>query len=87
MDSFLGDIKKKTKQTDNKTTCYKHAIFESLNNTRQHASSAVIYIPFAAGVLVTDKVLTVLVDGVVGEMHAHILLTLVRQEKTDIYHR
>lgn len=30
--------------------------------------------PFAARVLVTDKVLTVLVDGVVCEVHAHVVL-------------
>lgn len=33
-----------------------------------------VWSPFAAGVLVTDKVLAVLVDGVVGEMHAHVIL-------------
>lgn len=32
-------------------------------------------VPFAAPVLVMDKVLTVLVDGVVCEMHADIILT------------
>lgn len=32
-------------------------------------------LPFAARVLITDKVLTVLVDEVVCEMHAHIILT------------
>lgn len=32
-------------------------------------------LPLAAGVFVTDKVLAVLVDGVVGEVHAHVLLT------------
>lgn len=32
-------------------------------------------VPFAAGVLVMDKVLTVLVDGVVCEMHADVILT------------
>lgn len=32
-------------------------------------------VPFAALVLVMDKVLTVLVDGVVCEMHADIILT------------
>lgn len=32
-------------------------------------------VPFAALVLVMDKILTVLVDGVVCEMHADIILT------------
>lgn len=32
-------------------------------------------VPFAAPVLVMDKVLTVLVDGVVCKMHADIILT------------
>lgn len=41
-----------------------------------------MFLPFAACVVVTEKVLTVLVDGVVGEMHAHITLTLERQGKT-----
>lgn len=36
-------------------------------------------LPFAAGVLVVDKVLAVLVDGVVGEMHADVILA----EKTE----
>lgn len=32
-------------------------------------------VPFAALVLVMDKILTVLVDGVVCEMHADVILT------------
>lgn len=31
-------------------------------------------LPFTACVLVTDKVLAVLVDGVVCEVHAHVIL-------------
>lgn len=62
VDSFLGD---------------KHLIkmqyFKSVCHNTQQASS--VYVPFAASVLVTDKVLAVLVDGVVCEMHAHIILT------------
>lgn len=38
-----------------------------------------MFVPFAACVIVTEKVRTVLVDGVVCEMHAHIILTVVRQ--------
>lgn len=30
--------------------------------------------PFTACVLVTDKVLAILVDGVVREVHAHVIL-------------
>lgn len=36
-------------------------------------------VPFTAGVLVMDKVLTVLVDGVVGQVHANVIL----KEETD----
>lgn len=39
------------------------------------------FLPFAACVLVTDEVLTVFVDGVVGEMHAHVFLK--RQETSE----
>lgn len=42
-----------------------------------------MFVPFAACVLIANKVHTVLVDGVVGEMHAHIILTLERH-KADI---
>lgn len=37
-------------------------------------------LPFAARVLITDKVLAVLVDGVVCEMHAYVVLE-VEEEK------
>lgn len=38
-------------------------------------ASSVCCTPFTATVLIMDKVLAVLVDGVVREMHAHIILT------------
>lgn len=47
--------------------------FKSVCHNTQQALS--VYVPFAASVLITDKVLAVLVDGVVCEMHAHIILT------------
>lgn len=36
------------------------------------------YSPFAPRILITDKILTVLVDGIVGEMHTHVILMLER---------
>ncbi len=40
----------------------------------QQQGGQLIYSPFAAGVFITDKVLTLFVDGVVCEMHANFIL-------------
>lgn len=56
-------------------------MLKGISKTTQQEMS--VCLPFAAGVLITDKVLTVLVDGVVGEMHAHIILTRETQAKRD----
>lgn len=63
VDSFLG-----TKTDDKGDTC-----------RRCPATTGCTCVPFAALVLVMDKVLTVLVDEVVCEVHADIILT----DKTD----
>lgn len=41
--------------------------------------------PLAAGVLITDKVLAVLVDGVVCEVHAHVILEREEEERREDY--
>lgn len=32
--------------------------------------------PLAAGVVITDEILAVLIDGIVGQMHVHITLSV-----------
>lgn len=53
---------------ENKTSCE----FFRFDKTTHKALS--MFSPFAAGVFVSEEVLTVLVDGVVGEVHAHVVL-------------